>query len=425
MLANRRLVLATLFLAWSGAAQAQTTAFVGGRVIDGKGQVIENGTVIVSGRTIAAVGPASTPIPASATQIRLQGKTIVPGLVNAHGHVAATSGLESDPARFYTRPNLLRQLQTYAKYGVTTVFSLGDDDVAGLQLRDENASATDRARLFVAGPVINGQTADEGRAMAAKVAAMKPDLLKIRVDDNLGTAVKMGEPAWGAAITEAHARKLPIAVHIYYLADAKATLRAGADLIAHSVRDRAVDADFISQLTTRQVCYSPTLTRELSTFVYESTPPWVDDPFFLKGAEAGVPALLKDAARQQAFRASDAWKLGQQYKAGLDVAKKNLKALSDRGVRIAFGTDTGPPGRFQGFFEHLELEMMVQAGLTPMQALVAATGDAAHCHNRAGQFGTLERGAAADLLILNANPLDDIRNTRAIDAVWIAGRKAY
>ena len=196
-------------------------------------------------------------------------------------------------------------------------------------------------------------------------------------------------------------------------------------LFRSSVRDQAVDAAFITGLTSRQVCYSPTLTRELSTFVYESTPTWVDDPFFLKGAEAGVPALLKDASRQQAFRASDAWKLGQQYKAGLEIAKKNLKTLKDQGVRIAFGTDTGPPGRFQGFFEHLELEMMVQAGLTPMQALVAATGDAARCHGRAGQLGTLEKGAAADLLILTANPLDDIRNTRAIDAVWIAGRKAY
>jgi imidazolonepropionase-like amidohydrolase len=235
----------------------------------------------------------------------------------------------------------------------------------------------------------------------------------------------MPEPAWRAAIAEAHARKLPIAVHVFYLADAKATLHAGADLIAHSVRDVPVDDDFINTLKTRDVCYSPTLTREVSTFIYESTPPWVDDPFFVKAAESGVREQLKDAKRQQSFRSSDAWKLGQQYKAGLDVARKNLKTLSDRGVRIAFGTDTGPPGRFQGFFEHLELEMMVDAGLTPMQAIVSATGDAARCHRRAGQFGTLAPGAAADLLILNANPLDDIRNTRKLDAVWINGKKAY
>ena len=178
-------------------------------------------------------------------------------------------------------------------------------------------------------------------------------------------------------------------------------------------------------LQARDVCYSPTLTRELSTFVYEGTPSWVDDPFFLKGAEKGVREQLMDPKRQEAFRKSDDWKAGQQYKAGLDVARRNLKTLADRGVRIAFGTDTGPPGRFQGFFEHLELEMMVDAGLTPMQAIVSATGDAARCHGKAGQLGTLAAGAAADLLILNANPLENISNTRNIEAVWINGKKAY
>jgi imidazolonepropionase-like amidohydrolase len=417
-------VLAIL-LAFAATAGAQVTAFVGGRVIDGTGRVIDNGTVIVNGASITAVGPASTPIPAKATRVDLKGKTILPGLVNAHGHVAATVGLQSDPKQFYTRDNLLRQLRTYAMYGVTTVFSLGDDQQAGFVLRDENASAADRAKVFVAGPVINGQTADEGRAMTIKVAEMKPDLLKIRVDDNLGTSRKMGEPAWRAAIAEAHARQLPIAVHIYWLADAKATLAAGADMIAHSVRDQLVDDEFITMLKSRDVCYSPTFTREISTFIYDATPSWVDDPFFLKGAEKGVPEQLKDPQRQQQFRNSAGWKAGQQYKAGLEVAKKNLKTLVDRGVRIAMGTDTGPPGRFQGFFEHLEMEMMVEAGMTPMQVIVSATGDAARCHRKAGQLGTLAAGAAADLLIVNANPLDNIRNLRNIDAVWINGRKAF
>jgi imidazolonepropionase-like amidohydrolase len=414
-----------LILTTATIAAAQTTAFVGGRVIDGTGRVIDNGTVIVSGPTITTVGPASTPVPSGATRVDLKGKTILPGLVNAHGHVAATIGLRSDPANFYTRDNLLRQLRTYAMYGVTTVFSLGDDQAAGFELRNENATATDRARIFVAGPVITGNTADAARAMAIKVAEMKPDLLKVRVDDNLGTTAKMPDAAWHAVIAEAHARKLPLAVHVYWLADAKATLLAGADMIAHSVRDVPVDEEFINALKSRDVCYSPTLTRELSTFVYDTTPPWVDDPFFLKGAEKGVAEQLKDPQRQQQFRNSAAWQAGQRYKAGLEVAKRNLKTLVDRGVRIAFGTDTGPPARFQGFFEHLELEMMVDAGLTPMQAIVSATGDAATCHRRAGQFGTLARGAAADLLILNANPLDNIRNMRSIESIWINGKKAY
>jgi imidazolonepropionase-like amidohydrolase len=419
-----RIVTFALVLALSGTAHAQTTAFVGGRVIDGAGRTIENGVVVITGAKITAVGPASILVPAGAARVDLKGKTILPGLVNAHGHVAATTGLRSDPAS-YTRDNLLRQLRTYAMYGVTTVFSLGDDEAAGFELRNENGSATDRARLFVAGRVIIGDTADAARLMANQVADMKPDLLKIRVDDNLGTTRKMPEAAWRAAIEVAHARKLPIAVHVYWLADAKATLLAGADMIAHSVRDVPVDDQFINALKSRDVCYSPTFTRELSTFIYDATPPWVNDPFFLKGAEQGVPEQLKDPKRQQEFRNGGAWKSGQQYKASLEVAKRNLKTLIDRGVRIAFGTDTGPPGRFQGFFEHLELEMMVDAGLTPMQAIVSATGDAARCHRKAGQIGTLAAGAAADLMIVNANPLDNIRNMRNIDAVWINGKKAF
>jgi imidazolonepropionase-like amidohydrolase len=149
----------------------------------------------------------------------------------------------------------------------------------------------------------------------------------------------------------------------------------------------------------------------------------VNDPFFVRGVSADIPQQLADPARHAQVRNSQGWKQGQQYKASLEVAKRNLKTLSDQGVRIAFGTDTGPPGRFQGFFEHLELEMMVEAGLTPMQALVSATGDAARCHRKAGELGTIQKGAYADLVVLKANPLDDIRNTRTIEAVYVAGRK--
>jgi len=413
-------------LATAGSASAQVTAFVGGRLIDGTGRVIENGTLVIDGGRIVAAGPAaSTTVPAGAARVDVKGKTLLPGLVNAHGHVAATTGLRSDPAS-YTRENLTRQLRTYAQYGVTTVFSLGDDQALGFEMRNEQDTGTlDRARLFVAGAVITGNTAEEARAMAAKVADMKPDLLKIRVDDNLGTGRKMPEPAWRAVIDEAHKRNLKVAVHIYSLADAKATLGGGADFIAHSVRDLPVDAAFIADMKSRDICYSPTFTREVSTFVYDSTPAWVDDPFFVKGVTPDIVAQLKDPKRQEQVRNSPAWKAGQQYKAGLEVAKRNLKTLVDQGVRIAFGTDTGPPARFQGFFEHLELEMMVEAGLTPMQALVSATGDAARCHQRTGQLGTLAAGAAADLLILSANPLENIRNTRSIEQVWLAGRRSF
>ena len=423
-LAHMRIVtILALMFGSAVAADAQTTAFVGGRIIDGTGKVIDTGTVVISGGKITAVGPASMAVPAGATRVDVKGKTLLPGLINAHGHVGNTVGLGTDKQNGYSRENLTRQLRTYAQYGVTTVFSLGDDSEGSFALRD--APATDRARLFVAGPVVTGNTAEEARAMVAKVAAMKPDVIKIRVDDNLGASRKMPEAAWRAVIEEAHARKLPVAVHIYWLADAKATLLAGADMIAHSVRDIAVDDQFINALKSRDVCYSPTLTREISTFIYDTAPSWVDDPFFTKGVDKDIPAQLKDPKRHEQIRNSPAWKAGQSYKASLEVAKKNLKTLVDQGVRIAFGTDSGPPARFQGFFEHLELEMMVDAGLTPMQAIVSATGDAARCHKRAGEIGTLAPGAAADLLILGANPLDNIRNTRSIEQVWIGGKKAF
>jgi imidazolonepropionase-like amidohydrolase len=355
--------------------------------------------------------------------VNVAGKTLLPGLINAHGHVAATSGLRSAP-EFYTRDNLIRQLETYAQYGVTTVYSLGDDQAAGFALRDEarGAAAVDYARLFVAGAVINGATADEARAMTDKVADGKPDILKIRVDDNLGTGRKMPEPAWRAAIARAHERNMRMAVHIFYLSDAKATLEGGADFIGHSVRDVPVDAAFASALKARDVCYCPTFTREVSTFVYESTPPWVSDSFFTKGVPADIVTQLSDPARQAQTRASPGYKQGQQYKVGLEVAKKNLKALVDQGVRIAMGTDTGPPARFQGFFEHLEMEMMVEAGMTPMQVLVSATGDAARCH-RNNDLGVVAAGKVADLLVLGANPVENIRNLRSIEQVWIGGKK--
>lgn len=416
------LVLAVM--AAPATADAQTTAFVGARVIDGRGGVIDNGTVVVRDGKVVAVGPASaTAVPAGAQRIDGANQTIIPGLVNAHGHLTAAVGMRSDP-KGYTRENLSRQLRTYAQYGVTTVFSLGDDQAAAFELRDEQLAGTwHGARLFVGGPVIGGATAEAATAATDAVAAMKPDLLKIRIDDNLGSSKKMPEDAWRATLARAEALKLPLAAHIFYLADAKAALLAGADVIAHSVRDVPVDGEFVRELKTRNACYTPTLTREVSTFVYGSTPPWARDPFFLKGAGAGAADELSDPERQAQVRAGNAYKQGLRYKEGLTVATRNLKTLVDAGARVAMGTDSGPVGRWQGFFEHLELEMMVEAGMTPMQAIVAATGLAADCHGKGAQFGSLRPGLSADLLVLGANPLDDIRNTRQIRSVWIAGRQ--
>jgi imidazolonepropionase-like amidohydrolase len=422
-----RIALPLALLLLPAPAAAQTTAFVGARIVDGRGGAIENATLVIRDGKIVAVGPAaSTNVPAGAQRVEAAGATIMPGLINAHGHLTSAIGMRNDP-NGHTRDNLVRQLQTYARYGVTTVFSLGEDqEVAdnARALRAEQAAGTlHGSRLFISGPVISADTAEAARALTNKIAATKPDLLKIRIDDNLGSSRKMPEEAWRATIARAEELKLPVATHIFYLADAKAALAAGADVIAHSVRDVPVDAEFVRELKARNACYIPTLMREVSTFVYGSTPSWVRDPFFLKGAGAAAAEELSDPGRQAKVQGSNAYKQGLRYKEGLEVAKKNLATLSKAGVRVAMGTDTGPAGRWQGFFEHLELEQMVDSGMTPMQVIVAATGAAAECHGRSGQIGTIQPGAAADLLVLSANPLDDIRNTRQISSVWIAGRQ--
>jgi imidazolonepropionase-like amidohydrolase len=169
----------------------------------------------------------------------------------------------------------------------------------------------------------------------------------------------------------------------------------------------------------RHAFYCPTLTREVAVFTYSETPAFFSDPFFLKEADPAEIAKLQDPKRQDTVRndRSALW-----YKEHLPVAMRNLKLLSDAGIPIVMGTDSGGgPGRFQGYFEHLELEYETKAGLTPMQALVSATSTPARLLNISKDAGTLEKGKWADFLVLSANPLDDIRNTRAIESVWIGG----
>lgn len=392
--------------------------FVGARVVDGTGaKPIENATIVVRGDRIAQITSGSAKVPANAERVDVRGRTIMPGFINAHGHVAGVSGLKSAP-ELNTRENVERQLKLYARYGVTSVYSLGDDGPAGAAVRTEPPLG--RARLFIAGPVINSTTADAAAADVDKVTALGVDWLKFRVDDNLGTSKKMPKEAWKAVIERGHAKKLPVAAHMFYLDDAKDLLRERVDLLAHSVRDKPIDDEFVRLAKERDVCLVPTLTRDVSTFIYESTPAWFSDEFFLRHADTATVEQLKDPKRQEAMRTSAS---AQKYKVALDVANTNLKKMKDAGVRIAFGTDSGPPARFQGYFEHMELEMMVKAGLTPMDAILSATGDAGRCMKTASGLGTLKAGAPADFVIYRDDPTKDIRATRSIESVWIAGTR--
>jgi imidazolonepropionase-like amidohydrolase len=419
------LVSVLLFGAMNAVGRGQTagpTTFVNLRVLTdtpGRAPSFAEASIVVRNGRIAEVTPpmAGKP-PAGARVVDLGGKFVTPGFISAHAHVSDVNGLKP---RAYTEENTRRQLGVFARYGITTVWSLGGEQAPAFALRDAQAvPALDRARLFVAGDVITGRTPDEARAAVARVAALKPDVIKIRVDDNLGTATKMTPEVYRAVIEEAHARKLRVAAHIFYLEDAKELVRAGVDVIAHSVRDKEFDAETLALMKARNVAYCPTLTREVSAFVYESTPAFFTDQFFLREADREVMAQFSQPDRQKAMASSAT---AQRYKAGLEIAKRNLKRAADAGVTIAMGTDSGAfPERFQGYFEHLEMEMMVAAGLTPAQVLRSATSDAAAAMTRQ-DIGSIATGKWADFVVLDKDPLADIKNSRTIASVWIAGRQ--
>jgi imidazolonepropionase-like amidohydrolase len=395
--------LALLLVAVS-AVQAQTRAFTGATLIDGTDRSpVRNATIVVRDGKVVAAG-AGVAVPAGAERVPLDGKFVMPGLVNSHGHV-----------------NGVADLSTYAAYGVTSVYSLGGEPEAVIAARGAQGSPTlNRTRVWVSGPVLTPRNVEEAKAQVAGIAAIRADMVKIRVDDNLRTATKMTPEVYKAVISEAHRLGLRVAVHLYYLDDAKAIVASGGDFVAHSVRDGEVDDAFISAMKRSGICYTPTLMREVSTFVYESTPEWFSDPLFIAHANPEWIAQGKDPARQQTVRNSASAKV---YKAALPVAQQNMKKLLDAGVPIAMGTDTGPQGRFQGYFELMELELMAQAGLTPKQVLHAATREAAKCMKIDGQVGTLEAGKWADFIALDANPLENVSNVRKISSVWIAGNR--
>ncbi len=416
---------ALLFFAGCGGAEDESAAglkvFTGATVFDGQGgPPIENAAITVRGGRIVAVGPAAAVgAPAGAETIDLAGKFVTPGFILGHGHVGGARGLETGPD-VYTRENLLDQLALYARYGVTTVLSLGGDGAEAARLRGEQAApGLNRTRIYIAGAVVDGDTPEAARAQVDRNAEMPVDFIKIRVDDNLGTTKKMPLEAYRATIDQSHQRGLRLAAHLFYLEDAKALLEEGADFLAHSIRDRAADDEVIALLKEKNVCLCPTLTREVSTFVYEDVPEFFSDPFFLKDADPSVLEQLKDPERQKRMRES---KAAQQYKVALETASANLKTLADAGVKIVFGTDTGPPARFQGYFEHMEMQLMAEAGLTPEQIVRSATGDAAECLGF-DEVGSLQAGKWADFNVFDENPLDDIANTRSLAGVWIAGTR--
>ncbi len=399
--------------------QAPVTVFTGATIIDGTGAPpVYDAVLLILDGYVAAVGPKDkVPIPANAVTHNVSGKTIIPGIINAHGHVGDVKGVESG---HYSNENIVDNLRTYALYGVTTVVSLGGDGPQAESLRAVNdTTSTQRARLFIAGEVIAGKTPADALAIVEKNDRMGVDLMKIRVDDNLGSTPKMPEEIYRAVINRSHELGYKIATHMYYLEDARKLLIAGSDMLAHSIRDKPVDDAFVRLIKEKQVCYCPTLTRELSTFIYGETPDFFSDPFFTRVYDSATIQPLTDPDRQSQIRKS---KSAITYKQQLPTAMANLKTLCDNGVPIVFGTDSGMPARFMGYFEHLEMQMMADAGLTPMQIIVSATRNPAE-YLGLKALGTLSPGHRADFIVLNADPLADIGNMKKISDVFIGGVK--
>jgi imidazolonepropionase-like amidohydrolase len=435
---HRILLWAILLLALMIARQGHAQVLLKhATLIDGRRQAAQpDMDVLIQGDTIAAVGHG---LHAKGVRVvDLRGKTIMPALISAHTHVGTLLGTTTGSAN-YTRANVLAQLRKYMRYGVSIVQTMGTDRPFIFEgLRDSSAMGLlAGARLHTAGYGFNviESTLTPGSAMdllyrpatpeqvkepIGELARLRVDMVKMWVDDYGGTSKKMSEEIYRAIIREAHARGLRVASHLYYLEDARKLVDAGLDIIAHSVRDQEVDAALLKAMKDRGVAYIPTLSLDEFAFIYARKPEWIDDAFFKASLEPGVWEMITAPQYQNNIRNSPAYERNIK---GFNYALRNVKKAYDAGVLVALGTDSGAtPVRAQGFSEHLELELLVQAGLTPLQAIGVGTLNAATALRLERHYGTVEKGKVADLLVLSDNPEKNIKLTRKIETVYKAGK---
>lgn len=408
-------------------------------LIDGKGGAPEEHTdILIQADTIAGIGKDLHA--ADAQVIDLSGKTIMPALISSHVHIGTLKGTAA-LASNYTRTNILSQLKKYGDYGVGNVLVMGTDRPVLFTggIRDSSAKGLlPGARIYSAGygfavpqknmpadfwmdklyrPLTPAQVA----LQMDSVAKLKPSVIKMWVDDFGGTSQKMAPEIYKAIITEAHQHKIHAAAHVYYLSDARKLVADGIDIIAHSIRDSVVDDQLIKEMIAKNVAYIPTLSLDEFAYIYARKPEWVNDPFFKASLEPGVYEMITSKKYQDDLQRSPSY---ARNAAAFKIALLNLKKLYDAGVLVAMGTDSGAtPVRAQGFSEHLELELFVQAGLTPLQAIGIATKNSSQVLRINDRFGTMEKGKMADFIILKDNPAKNIRNTRTIEAVYKAGKE--
>jgi len=438
-----RIIACALMLSATIAASAQQKPLIlhDAALVDGTGaQVRPHVDITLHKGYIQSVKPAFKKAPKDADVVDCTGKTVIPGLISAHSHLGVLLNNADSSPDAYTAENVTSALNQFERYGVTTIVSLGVNRDLVYDLRDQQRSGKiGGATLLTAGRGIgvpNGApglniapdqiyrpaTPDEARKNVDEMAGHHADLVKLWLDSGHGTIPPMDPAIYTAVIDEAHKHHMKVAAHVYNLADAKSLLNANVDLFAHSVRDQPVDPAFAQALIQHKIWYIPTLALDEAFYLYASDPDVMKSSFFQQAA--GPQLLAKLQAPDYADKTLAAPQT-EQAKKDHALAMQNLKTLHDAGVSIAFGTDSGAvPGRIPGFTEHRELEDLVSAGLTPLQAITTATGDNGRLIREINpklSVGLIQSSYSADLIVLSADPLSDVRNTRHIDAVYHHG----
>ena len=418
-------------------------------IFDGSGNpVLKNGAIVIEGGRIRDIGVRgnirSGP---GITILDAKGKFAIPGLIDAHIHFDQSAGIFARPdavdlrdVRSYaeeiawTKQRLPDTLMRYLRAGITGVVDMGGP-MWTLDFRDSANPRAASPRIAVAGPLISTEadpqlessdspvilieTPEQALQLVRKIAEHNPDLIKILFIHHPGQDLDRQAALVEIAIAESHRLGIRVAAHATELDTAKAVLGAGADILVHSIEDRRVDSEFLGMIKARNIIYIPTL---MVTEGY-------DEVFGRNVKLLGIEKRLGDPEVIQSWneleRISANRIPGGVPPATLSKSRPmeflNLQILSSADVRIAAGSDAGNIGTLHGPALHREMELMEQAGMRPFDVLLAATRNAAAVMGKSKELGLLAKGRVADIVLLDEDPVRDIRNTQKIFKVIKSG----